>query len=229
MKIVVSDFDSTFYRFDDYEATIKNIESAAAFVQKGNIFIIATGRPIHSLKPILDEFQVPYSFLITNDGGCIFDSELNIIKNTIIDDDTSFELFNLMSNNKYCGMPVVDDGSNYLLDCVPNVEAIFTKIINLEKCTDLLEYIKNTYPTVSGYLNDDYILVHERKVNKTFAIKILLEILDLGIKPIVVGDSINDTDMVSEYDGFAMNDSYDILKKLTTKYVDGVYQLLNNE
>lgn len=229
MKILISDFDATFYRFDDYETTIKNVEAASTFVEKGNIFIIATGRPIHSLKPLLEEFQVPYTYLITNDGACILDSDLNIIRNTIIDDATSFDLFNLINNNKYCGMSVIDDGSNYLLDYVPNVEGILTKIIDLEKCSDFLEDIKNSYLTVNGYLNGDYILIHEYRVNKTFAIKALLEKLDLGIKPIVVGDSINDIDMVSEYDGFAMNDSYDILKKRTNKYVDGVYQLLNSK
>ena len=49
-KIIVSDFDNTFFT-DSYK---KNIELVNDFVNKGNIFIIATGRPIYLLLNDLD-------------------------------------------------------------------------------------------------------------------------------------------------------------------------------
>ena len=46
MKIVVSDFDNTFFT-DKY---LENIDIINDFVNKGNKFVIATGRPLYLLK-----------------------------------------------------------------------------------------------------------------------------------------------------------------------------------
>ena len=46
MKILVSDFDNTFYT----QKIEENVKLVNQFREKGNVFIIATGRPLYLLK-----------------------------------------------------------------------------------------------------------------------------------------------------------------------------------
>ena len=73
MKILASDFDNTIY-LDDKEETKKNIESIRKFVSFGNIFCIITGRNYIDLKKILIEENIPYTYLVCEDGAKIFNS-----------------------------------------------------------------------------------------------------------------------------------------------------------
>ena len=50
MKILISDFDKTFYT-ENYDNNIKLINE---FVNAGNKFVIATGRPLYFLEPSIE-------------------------------------------------------------------------------------------------------------------------------------------------------------------------------
>ena len=52
MKILVSDFDKTFFTDEIKE----NVELVSKFMEEGNKFIIATGRPLYLLKPELKKY-----------------------------------------------------------------------------------------------------------------------------------------------------------------------------
>ena len=60
MKIIVSDFDGTLYLNNHIVCQ----EKINKFVKEGNIFIIATGRNIVSLKKDLDKFPLNVSYYI---------------------------------------------------------------------------------------------------------------------------------------------------------------------
>ena len=67
MKVLVSDFDNTLFT-DDYQLNIKKINE---FVDKGNLFIIATGRNYNQLKSDIKGKNIKYSYLICEDGAKI--------------------------------------------------------------------------------------------------------------------------------------------------------------
>ena len=74
MKILASDFDNTIYYLDDSEKNQKNFEAIRKFVSYGNIFCIITGRNYTDLKKILNQYNIPYSYLICEDGAKIFNN-----------------------------------------------------------------------------------------------------------------------------------------------------------
>ena len=61
MKILISDFDKTFYT-ENYDNNIKLINE---FVNSGNKFVIATGRPLYFLEPSIEWKNINYYNLIT--------------------------------------------------------------------------------------------------------------------------------------------------------------------
>ena len=82
-KIIVSDYDQTFYiNDDDIEINKKNIQN---FREAGNLFIIATGRSYMDFKKKANAYNLEYDYLIINHGATILDGNDNIIFNVSID------------------------------------------------------------------------------------------------------------------------------------------------
>ncbi len=75
MKILISDFDKTFYT-ENYDNNIKLINE---FVNAGNKFVIATGRSYTSIKKEINKYNIPYNYLICNNGSVIFNEQDEII------------------------------------------------------------------------------------------------------------------------------------------------------
>lgn len=87
-KILISDYDQTLYLNDEdmenNKVAIKN------FREKGNIFVIATGRSYFDFHNKVDLYNFEYDYVIINHGATILDKDNNVftnfsIKNEIID------------------------------------------------------------------------------------------------------------------------------------------------
>ena len=78
-KILVSDYDKTFYLND--EDIEKNKIAINEFRKKGNIFIIATGRSHFDFYNKLDLYKFDYDYVIINHGATILDKNDNILAN----------------------------------------------------------------------------------------------------------------------------------------------------
>ena len=83
-KILVSDYDNTFFR-DDKEIK-ENMLKVEEFRRKNNLFIIATGRSYYDFNRALKEYDIKYDYLIINQGATILDNKNNIIENHTIDE-----------------------------------------------------------------------------------------------------------------------------------------------
>ena len=78
-KILVSDYDQTFYLNDqDIEINKKEVEN---FKKYGNIFIIATGRSFLDFKNKVNAYDINYDYVILNHGATVLDKYDNIIFN----------------------------------------------------------------------------------------------------------------------------------------------------
>ena len=69
MKVIVSDFDETFYDAN----FVDNINLVNKWQKSGNNFVIATGRGLHSLRNIIDNYSIKADYYICNDGAVIYD------------------------------------------------------------------------------------------------------------------------------------------------------------
>ena len=89
-KVLVSDYDKTFYLND--EDIEKNKRSVKKFREAGNIFVIATGRSYLDLKSQIDKYNLEYDFIIINHGSTIIGKNSGILYNFTINNDIIPEL-----------------------------------------------------------------------------------------------------------------------------------------
>ena len=77
MKLLATDYDGTLrYAQDVMPEDLKSIEE---WKNKGNKFVIVTGRSKESIDAQIKLFNLPCDYLITNNGGMVFGENGHII------------------------------------------------------------------------------------------------------------------------------------------------------
>ena len=126
MKILASDFDNTIYFPDNDELTKDNIESIKKFITKGNIFCVITGRNYTDLKVYLNKYNIPYSYLICEDGAKIFNNMDYCIDTTYLDEEMIDEIKSILDEIKCDINKIVN--KKYALNKLIELEDLKAKI-----------------------------------------------------------------------------------------------------
>ena len=166
MKILASDFDETIYFPDNNELNEKNINSIKKFISKGNIFCIITGRNYTDLKQLLNENNIPYSYLICEDGAKIFNN-MDYCLDTILLEEKE-RLVQIIKNKVNIHIYASRTHINIIHKTV-NKENALKKLFNLEH----LDYNKlhvigdndNDYEMIKAF-NGVVIKNHHEKLNE---------------------------------------------------------------
>lgn len=199
MKIIVSDFDLTFYDNN----FIKNIDLINKWVNKNNKFIIATGRSLIQLKKTITNYKIKASYYICNDGGVIYDDNFKEIYRQDIDSKTSQILFNYLKNTKYFSEVFIDTSKSYTTIDTSICNCLIGRIINKNDAIIALNYILKHYPNVHGYISTNWLNITDISVTKANGIKFLSAMHNWNKSDIyTIGDDINDVSMLSEYNGY---------------------------
>lgn len=211
MKILASDFDNTIYYLDDKEKNKKNVSAIKKFINQGNIFCIITGRNYSDLKKLLNENDIPYSYLVCEDGAKIFNNMDYCIDTILLDRNTIEEIIPILEENN-CDY-YLDDGYNkteYLEDVVKIV-------IN---CTDekekerMVRIIKDKI-NVHIYASRTHVNIINKVVNKENALKKLFNLEELNINLLkVIGDNDNDYEMLKAFNGGVIKEHHKKLDSL---------------
>lgn len=222
MKILASDFDKTLY-IQDSKSFEKNIDTIKKFISDGNIFIIITGRSYFNIKVLLNKYSIPYSYLICEDGAKIYDSNDYCISTVMIDPSIVNKIISTVDDHLYNYL--LDDGYNYtnnINDCVK----IAIPYDNFDDACLLLEEIKNNV-SVEGYISDKHININSSGVNKCNALKRIMNIEKFNYNDIhVIGDDINDLEMIQHFNGVVMSEHNSILDDLNKKNYDYLYMYI---
>lgn len=200
MKILASDFDKTLY-IDDEDKLIKNIEAIKRFIISGNLFCIITGRNYSDLKILLNKYNIPYSYLICQDGAKIYNNMDYCINTVSLDSNVVNKVCELLDSKDY--PYYLDDGYNITTnksDCVK----IVIECSNKDEGKYIVNYIKENID-VYIYMSSKHINIVNKNVNKSNSLKKLVELEKLNINDIyVIGDDINDMEMLKDFKGAVM-------------------------
>ena len=217
MKILASDFDNTIYYLDNPEQNKKNIEAIKKFVSYGNIFIIITGRNYTDLKLLLNEHNIPYSYLVCEDGAKIFNNMDFCIDTTLLD-KKEIERIEEILKAENCDY-FLDDGYNkteYLEDVVKVVVNCKDK----EEKERIVKLVKDKID-VHIYASRFHVNIIHKSVNKKHALKTLMNLEDLDYNLLhVIGDNDNDYEMLKEFNGAVITKHHEILDELNKKNYD---------
>ena len=225
MKILASDFDNTIYFLDDKKTTQRNIKAIKDFVKQGNIFCIITGRNYSDLKNILNEYDIPYSYLVCEDGAKIFNNMDYCIETVLLERRIIERLIPILEENN-CDY-YLDDGynkTNYLEDVVKIV-------IN---CTDdkeknrIIGIIKE-HVNIHIYASRFHVNIINKSVNKEKALKKLINLEKLDVNLLnVIGDNDNDYEMLKEFNGGVIKKHHKILDELNKPEFDTLAEFIES-
>lgn len=215
MKILASDFDNTIFFLDDQNKTSNNIEAIRRFIENKNIFCIITGRTYREIKNDLVKINAPYSYLICGDGAMILDGNDNCLKTIKLSKKLVKQTYDLLKKNGY--YPYLEDGYNIEESIEKNIEnciKVATEYFDKESAIKLSKEISEKYG-VYAYASRRHININNKRCNKKEALKNLLKLAKLPKKDLyVIGDDINDYEMLSEYQGAIINRHNPILDSL---------------
>jgi len=227
MKILATDFDNTLFNGNDY---IKNIRYVNQFVDNGNIFAIITGRYRDSLLKDIKDTGLKYSYLICNDGGIIFDRDLNVLYQCNINKDTSYDIATLYEQSRFLSDWYIDTGITITKDKDSIANGLIGRFNNRDEAVKLLNLIKDKHCDVDGYVSERWINITDKSVNKGSGIKHLADIVAVPEKDVyTIGDNINDVPMSNyDFNSYRMTESVIQLSSKTKKAYNAVYELIED-
>lgn len=222
MKILASDFDNTLYIKNENELN-KNILALKKYLSKGNLFCIITGRSYTSVKELLNKYKIPYSYLICEDGAKLFNNLDYCIYTTLLNATEVEKVQKIFAdNNIEC---LFEDGYNITenkSDCT-KVIATYKDRTLADKIVKELHEKTNTY----SYISTEHINVISNATNKEVGLKKLIELENLSSAELyVIGDDINDLEMLRTFNGAIMKKHHPLLSGLSKKEYEYLYEYL---
>ena len=227
MKILASDFDETIFFLDNEEKNKRNIEAIKKFISKGNIFCIITGRNYSDLKYYLTKYDIPYSYLICEDGAKIFNNVDYCLETVLLNPNDIKKIIPVLEENK--SDFYLDDGYNKTNNYNDCVKVVINSKDEIEKkrIVDLLKN-KGSYHI---YASRTHVNIINNTVNKEKALKKLFNIENLDYNLLhVIGDNENDYEMLKNFHGVVMKKHHQRLDELKKEEVSSleeyIYQIM---
>lgn len=227
MKMIVSDYDDTFYVNDvDIKNNIKLVDS----FMDDNIFVIATGRSLYDYKKKQELYNIKSNYLIIDHGATIL-KDNKIIYNKTINNDIKNELLNYLELEKTTAT-FACDGLESRLDFSSNdLTKIHVRYSSPDIAKKVWEAITKKYSnTISAFLvcKHEAIEIVSNEVNKSNAIRYVAELEKIKEQNIyTIGDGYSDVQMVKDFNGYAMVNAVDELKQYANKECKSVSELIN--
>lgn len=226
-KLLVSDYDQTFYIND--EDIEKNKMAVNEFRKKGNIFVIATGRSYYDFMKKKNKYNIEYDYLIINHGATILDPKDNIIFNE--------KILNEILESLKLDLHIENSERNFCCSILEsrvefehkNLTKIHVKYNDLEYSNKILKKLEEKYNgCINAYLvSGNSIEIISKNANKSKAIKLLSKEIEIGQEKIyTIGDGYSDIEMIKDYNGYAMKESVDKLKNVALEEIDSVSDLI---
>lgn len=108
MKLLATDYDGTL----KYAKTImsEDLKSIEAWKQAGNEFVIVTGRSKESIDAQIEKYHVPCDYLVTNNGGMVFDKDGKVLLSNYLNFDVCIDILHGIKKYDSVISYVVNDG-----------------------------------------------------------------------------------------------------------------------
>ncbi len=227
-KILVSDYDKTFYLND--EDIEKNKIAINEFRKRGNIFIIATGRSHFDFHNKLDLYKFDYDYVIINHGATILDKNDNILANFPIKNEIIPEIKKDLKLEKSIKGFCCSELESRVDFNHKDLTKINVGYNSKDEAISINGKINNKYSQfINSYsIAETSLEIISNETNKSKAIDLLLNRLNIKRQNVyTIGDGYSDIEMVKNFNGYAMQESVDELKKVAKKEYSSVSELIN--
>lgn len=246
MKILASDYDGTL-RISEYVGE-EDKKAIHDFRNAGNQFGIVTGRSIESLKKEIEVNNLEYDFIITNNGGVIYDKSFNLLQCLYMNFDQALDIITYIKTLD-CASYVINDGYHrykYVIDenqidhKYGNVQAsdehtekvldrgkIAQLVISLNDqmmAEEIAHYINTNFKGYAvAYVNVNCVDIVPDGVSKAEGLYFIEDEMEYDHDDIyAIGDSFNDLPMLEEFHGCTLTHARSVIKEQADKVYDSV-------
>ncbi|NLA78637.1 MAG: HAD-IIB family hydrolase [Erysipelothrix sp.] len=244
MKLFVSDYDGTLHI--DGTVDQETLDAIDVFRAQGNLFGIATGRSLSSIKNQIEIYQIPVDFIISENGAIAVDGNdkqvyfhkmpFTRVQEIIADFPKDELLYYGVSDGVVVG--VHDEFNNRTstdttivdIDDVMMHEklvGLYAKLDTHANAVQFTQFINHKYEgETCAFTWFQYVVILNCGVSKHSGIDEYRKAKNLDLKPYVIGDSFNDIPMVKGFDGFAICSGREEVKEWATMCFDNVGKAL---
>ena len=229
-KILISDYDGTFYQND--RDIKKNIDKVNEFRTLDNLFVLATGRSYVDSKQKIDKYEIPYDYLILNHGALLLSKDLEIIKVFTLDKELVDSILEYANNDKDIYDVILISAFDKNVTDTLNIVKIMLKLYSYDKALEVKNYIDKSYTNIKSYFisEDNHYLVEvvSSEASKSLMIDKILDKEGIVKNNVyTIGDGINDIDMIRDYNGYRVRNSCKELVSVTDRVIDNVSDLIS--
>ncbi len=251
-KIIVSDLDGTLFNSDveDYDVSQELIAKVKEFQGQGNIFTIATGRPVETSIGVAEKIGInaPYiayngAKIVTRDGSEIYSEnfKFEVLKEFLKDIERhnisvvfydNGQVFTLKHNERIKKYELKEKTKcSECNDENINNERIVNKILligNIKIIEEAWSRWDNNIKSSFRYVisEDDYFEIVKKNVSKGSALKKLKQYLNIEDGYYIsIGNHMNDKELLEEgNESYAVNNAVEDLKTIADFVTYGDYE-----
>lgn len=227
-KMIVSDYDQTFYINDEDIENNKKYVNEFKRIPK-NIFAIATGRSYFDFYNKQEKYNFYFDYAILNHGATIIDNKNNVLMNVMFENSIIpklKDLLNLEESIKYFCCSGKESRVEFEHQDLTKVNVEY---MSEEYAFSILELVNSRLGNYlkAYYVNNNSIEIISNKINKALAIYEIMNLNNIDKNDVyTVGDGYSDIDMIKEFNGYGMKEAVNEVKNLAIGQVDSVSDLI---
>ncbi|GMA09060.1 haloacid dehalogenase [Tetragenococcus halophilus subsp. flandriensis] len=240
MKLLVSDFDGTLYQNQNIAKYAQT--QVKRWQDKGNYFILATGRDLPSIMEKINSYEIDPDFIIGNNGATINKTIISKVKNAsyellkhrIINNRDLFQeikisyIFENKIHTKKSTVSICEIKKFLEFFNEKEVIQISVKANSVHGAVEFIKANATSFPDMNFLKNIETIDIVDYSVNKLFTIQRIkkdLGILDKNIY--TIGDGLNDLQMITNYQSATFPWASDEVIAVANSQVNTVGEFIN--
>ncbi len=247
---LASDYDGTFkqgaIRREDKEAIDR-------FRSRGCRFGLVTGRSYSMLEQEFERYGMAMDFVIANTGGAIFDRDQNVLFKKPIDRQLVLDLladlekrhtalYGIASLHKHSRLyldPALSNSRDHNTEGLPqysreaveqdgDIISLFIRGYNQEDSSSLYQQLVSAYSgRLAFHYNGGAIDVTAAGISKTEGVRTLKSLAPQA-RVCVIGDEMNDIDMIRAFGGFSVTSGNETVKQAATQVFDHISDCIDS-
>lgn len=223
MKILVSSFSFKVF-INDLDNNIKLIND---FVDKGNMFIIASGKNISNIRKIIGNRELKCSYYICNDGASIFDQFMNIIYRVDIEKEYVKPIYNALIDNPTIGDVKIDISTAFVDDYQRATNKIVANYSDYDKALKIANALNYKFNNLNAYLSGKYVNITSKKISKGYSLDYLLNFYNLKDNEVfTISKDENDLSL-KDYESFIIDKDLKDFKYRANSFKEAIEKIEN--
>ncbi len=224
MKVLISDISNISKLSEDVDL----VNAINRFMAKGNIFVLATNKPINFVVEQLAFINIEPNYYVCNNGAVIFDRYYNVLYRKDIKANLVRPIVNMLQADNNILEVFIDTSHGYIKSVDTCANGIVAQPYDTIKAEITLNEVTLKFPMIHGQINENFINITDIDASKDKAINYLQDHYHFNKSEIyVIGKDNSDLNLLEQYNGYVLNNCSEDLIKYSKGEIKGIKDLID--